>query len=191
MLGEDFNYESGKSEVQSKSTGFKLSCSSRSNLNVDVYRIDMDTTKLSEKIRSGEWGAFYRVSADNLKHIIDAPWSLLDSWKVNLNYGGFVFRTRGGATSQPYEDERRTSYYMPGTVLDQKTMMLDNLKIWTDKPVQSNVPYDEPARFTIKLSNESEFPSRVTKALHLFRNDDGLVHNSRFTRFLRQLDHGR
>ena len=172
MLGEDFNYESGKSEVQSKSTGFKLSCSSRSNLNVDVYRIDMDTTKLSEKIRSGEWGAFYRVSADNLKHIIDAPWSLLDSWKVNLNYGGFVFRTRGGATSQPYEDERRTSYYMPGTVLDQKTMMLDNLKIWTDKPVQSNVPYDEPARFTIKLSNESEFPSRVTKALHLFRNDD-------------------
>jgi hypothetical protein len=36
MLGEDFNYESGKSEVQSKSTGFKLSCSSRSNLNVDV-----------------------------------------------------------------------------------------------------------------------------------------------------------
>ena len=172
MLGEDFNYESGKSEVQSKSTGFKLSCSSRSNLNVDVYRIDMDTTKLSEKVRSGEWGAFYRVSADNLKHIIDAPWSLLDSWKVNLNYGGFVFRTRGGATSQPYEDERRTSYYMPGTVLDQKTMMLDNLKIWTDKPVQSNVPYDEPARFTIKLSNESEFPSRVTKALHLFRNDD-------------------
>lgn len=172
MLGEDFNYESGKSEVQSKSTGFKLSCSSRSNLNVDVYRIDMDTTKLSEKIRSGEWGAFYRVSADNLKHIIDAPWSLLDSWKVNLNYGGFVFRTRGGATSQPYEDERRTSYYMPGTVLDQKTMMLDNLKIWTDKPVQSNVPYDEPARFTIKLSNESEFPSRVTKALRLFRNDD-------------------
>ena len=177
MIGFKYDYMSDGDKEESKSTGFTLRCSTRSNLNVDVYRIAQDTTLLARQIRDGEWGAFYRLSEEALKMIINAPYSRLQNWKTDLSYGSFAFRTRGGATSQPYEDERVTRYYMPGTVLDQKTMPLDNLKIWTDQHVVSNVPYDEPARFTIKVSNESEFPERVTKELLLYleeaMNKDG------------------
>ena len=177
MVGFKSDYMSEGGEGVSKSTGFTLRCSTRSNLNVDVYRIAADTTLLSQKVRDGEWGAFYKLSGETLKSIIDGKDSRLQYWSADLNYGSFVFRTRGGATSQPYEEERTTQYYMPGTVLDQKTMPLDNLKIWTDQHVVSNVPYDEPARFTIKVSNESEFPARVTRELLLYleeaMNKDG------------------
>ena len=177
MIGFKFDYMSEGGKEESKSTGFTLRCSTRSNLNVDVYRIVQDTTLLAQQIRNGEWGAFYKLSGETLKSIIDGNYSRLQNWTADLNYGSFAFRTRGGATSQPYEDERLTKYYMPGTVLDQKTMPLDNLKIWTDQHVVSNVPYDEPARYTIKISNESEFPERVTKELLLYleesMNKDG------------------
>ena len=177
MVGFKYEYMTGDGKEESKSTGFTLRCSTRSNLNVDVYRIAQDTTQLAKQVKDGEWGTFYKLSGKTLKEIINAPYSQLDAWKVDLDYGSFAFRTLGGATSQPYEDERLTRYYMPGTVLDQKTMPLDNLKIWTDQHVVSNVPYDEPARYTIKVSNESEFPDRVTKELLLYleeaMNKDG------------------
>ena len=177
MVGFKFDYMSEGGKEESKSTGFTLRCSTRSNLNVDVYRIVQDTTQLAQQIRKGEWGAFYKLSGETLKSIINGNYSRLQNWAADLNYGSFAFRTRGGATSQPYEEERVTHYYMPGTVLDQQTMPLDNLKIWTDQHVVSNVPYDEPARFTIKVSNESEFPDRVTKELLLYleeaMNKDG------------------
>ncbi len=168
MIGFKYDYMSEGGKEESKSTGFTLRCSTRSNLNVDVYRIAVDTTQLAQQIKNGEWGAYYKLSGETLKKIIDGDYSRLQNWAADLNYGSFAFRTRGGATSQPYEEERLTQYYMPGTVLDEKTMPLDNLKIWTDQHIVSNVPYDEPARFTIKVSNESEFPSRVTKELLLY-----------------------
>ena len=80
-------------------------------------------------------------------------------------YRSLVYRTRGGATCRPYEDERKTIYYQPGTVLDEKTIAIDNPRIWTDQASVSNVPFDEPARFTIYLANESEIPALATTVL--------------------------
>ena len=102
MVGFKSDYMSEGGEGVSKSTGFTLRCSTRSNLNVDVYRIAADTTLLSQKVRDGEWGAFYKLSGETLKSIIDGKDSRLQYWSADLNYGSFVFRTRGGATSQPY-----------------------------------------------------------------------------------------
>lgn len=71
-------------------------------------------------------------------------------------YSSFVFRTKGGETSCPYEGERVTLFYNPGTVLDAATMRMENPMISADKYVLENVPSGEPARFTIYVKNESE-----------------------------------
>lgn len=71
-------------------------------------------------------------------------------------YGSFVFRTRGGATSCPYEGELLTEYYNPGTQLNAPTLRIENPKISTEKPVVSNVPSDQAATFVLNLYNESE-----------------------------------
>ena len=68
-------------------------------------------------------------------------------------YGNFIFVTNGGATVAPWEDERKTKFYQPGTVHDQKTVKIDQLRIWAEQSIVSNVPYGEPARFTIYMCN--------------------------------------
>ncbi|MCL2072421.1 MAG: T9SS type A sorting domain-containing protein [Marinilabiliaceae bacterium] len=72
--------------------------------------------------------------------------------------GTFAFKTRGGRTSCPYEDELRTKYYQPGVhVLNEATMQIEVPKIRVDSsPVVLNVPDNREAIFTLALENESE-----------------------------------
>lgn len=79
----------------------------------------------------------------------------LDEYK-GKQFGSFVFRTKGGATSCPYEGELLTEYYNPGTRLNAATLRIENPKISTEKPVVSNVPSDQAAKFVLNLYNESE-----------------------------------
>ena len=74
---------------------------------------------------------------------------------------GFVFRTRGGATCNPWEDQRTTMIYEPGQVLDQRTLKINNPKIRIDKQSVSGVSVNDAARFTVYLANESEKPEAV------------------------------
>ena len=86
-----------------------------------------------------------------------------------LNYASsFVYRTRGGATAQPWEDERKALFYNTGTVLDERTKKIENPKIKLDKQSISGVNHDEPARFTVFLTNESEQPEAVTGPLEFY-----------------------
>lgn len=76
-------------------------------------------------------------------------------------YPAFIFRTKGGATSCPYEGERVTQYYNPGTQLDAPTMVVERPAITADIYTLDNVPSGEPARFTVYMSNESEVDESV------------------------------
>ena len=78
----------------------------------------------------------------------------LSDWEVDIPT--FVFRTRGGQTSCPYEDEVVTQYYNPGTIIMEQTMMVEDPKIQVAQPIQNNVPASIPAVFTLTLSNESD-----------------------------------
>ncbi len=80
----------------------------------------------------------------------------LGTYIKGKQYGSFVFRTRGGATSCPYEGELLTEYYNPGTQLNAPTLRIENPKISAEKPVVSNVPSDQAATFVLNLYNESE-----------------------------------
>ena len=67
-----------------------------------------------------------------------------------------IFRTRAGQTRCPYEPERVTKYYKPGTVLDYATMKLDNPHIYIPEQNIVDVPAGQTANLKINLTNESE-----------------------------------
>ncbi len=148
------------SESYSKKTGFTLSAASKSSLTVDVYRTAGRYYSLDENAN-----AFSSLTLDMLDkvrygHLTPPMLTYLpDTVKV---YSNFVFRTVGGVTCQPYEGQRVTKWYLPGTELDVATIAADKPRIWIDEPVQSNVPFDQPARFTLHIANETDYPDRAT-----------------------------
>ena len=190
----DYNYNYGKSEGQSKKAGFTLSLSSKSNLLVDVYRSRLNDGDLKKKVEDLKAKGykdedinkiFFQLPTDKYIEYVTRGGNPGTDYGVagSLNgvcsyvegtptqYRSFVYRTRGGATNQPYEDERKTKYVAPGVVLDEKTIEIDRLRIWADQASVSNVPYDEPARFTVHMANESELPAQCTEEFTYMLSD--------------------
>lgn len=179
LFGFDFNYENGKSTEYTKETGFTLSCSRQSSLTVGVYKThdtlsEDDIKKLAEL---GDMNVYYKHVEDNLKMIYNGrpgssnTTSYIETLNSVPRYRNFVFRTLAGATASPWEEERRTIFYSPGAILDQSTRQINKLRIWAKEPSVSNVPYGEPARFTIYFTNESDMPERITPAMNLYAED--------------------
>ncbi|MBO4753949.1 MAG: hypothetical protein J5543_05095 [Bacteroidales bacterium] len=67
---------------------------------------------------------------------------------------GPIFRTRGGVTSSPYEDQVVTKYYNKGTVISEATVPVDAPHLTFDKYSVSNVPNGLKAHFTMHLQND-------------------------------------
>ena len=86
---------------------------------------------------------------------------------------GFVFRTRGGATQNPWEDQRTTKFYETGRELDARTLKIVNPKIRLDKQDVSGVSINDAAHFKVYVSNESEKPEATEglTVLQLFSVD--------------------
>jgi len=78
-------------------------------------------------------------------------------------YGnGPVFITRGGQSSCPYEGEDLSKYYEPGQhTLNYATMRIEVPEISAVENSAINVPEDQPAMFTLKISNLSEADADV------------------------------
>ncbi len=153
------------SETNSKKFGFTLGLASKSSLIVDAYRTGsaytIDTTA----------NAFNKISYEMMEKVRNGSLGSNPTTYMGYNekvYSSFVFRTRGGVTCQPYEDERTTKWYQPGTVLDVATVPVDKPRIWIDEPVKSNVPFGEPARFKLHFANESDYPEQATYVFNYF-----------------------
>lgn len=72
-------------------------------------------------------------------------------------FSTFIFKTRGGATSCPYEGEYKTRYYEPGQhVIDEATVQMEVPEITVEKDFIENVPSGKSAYFTLYLRNNSE-----------------------------------
>ena len=173
VFGFDFNYNNGVDSTYTKTVGFTMACSRRSNLSVAVYHENpQDEAYFKELNETGSWdGVYFTHVEENLKEISRGIGSYIVNRSVVPRCRNLVFRTLGGATASPWEDEVRTIFYNKGTILDQKTMEIDKLRIWAKEASVSNVPYGEPARFTIYMTNESEFPDRVTRDLKYYLED--------------------
>ena len=53
-------------------------------------------------------------------------------------------------------------------MLDAATIAADKPRIWIDEPVVSNVPFDQPARFTLHMANESDYPERASLVFNYY-----------------------
>ena len=159
VIMANFNDKYTSSETHSKKTGFTLSASSKSSLTVDVYRTETQFTYDKNQ------NTFYNLTDEYLDKVRSGKIGTSGlSWVQDTTavFSNFVFRTVGGVTCEPYEKERVTKWFQPGTVIDVATVPADKPRIWIDEPVVSNVPMDQPARFTLHMANESEYPERAS-----------------------------
>ena len=170
ILDGSYTDKFGENESNSKKIGFTLSTSSKSSLTVDVYRTE--TYYTIDTLSYNGLNTFNKISFEILekvrKGLLPQPWMSYVPGNGTKVYSSFVFRTIGGVTCQPYEKERVTKWYQPGTVIDVATIPADKPHIWIDEPVVSNVPYGEPARFVVHMANETDYPERATMQFHYF-----------------------
>lgn len=130
-------------------------------ISVDVYH---------ERGWSSDWEK-YEVGQDI---DIDVDTSVV---KDKDYYSSFVFITRGGATSCPYEKAYVTKYYQPGTEIGASTMQLEVPSIGIENDFVENVPSGEEAFFTLYLRNNSETSEDQWFDLRLIdaSNPDGAI----------------
>jgi len=157
-----------ESSSYSRTESFTVSMDKRSHLDFDVYR----ATSLSDPLPDyGSDDIF--LSQDFWKQRSYVNAYLDREFKTSdFRYPtSFVYRTRGGATCRPWEGERKTLFNSAGTVLDVRTKKIENPQIKMDKQSLSGVPYGEPARFKLYITNESEQPEAAYIYFDLYQVD--------------------
>ena len=166
-------YGSGKQYIRKES--FTIEPDVLSHLNVDVYRASLPDLGEEEEEEEEEFELIPDDPSSRIndnsdlvtiftsdkfkkeqKHILKQ----FEQEVIQMIAGpqGFVYRTRGGATCNPWEDERTTLIYEAGQLLDQRTLKINNPKIRLDKQSVSGVSVNDAARFKVYLANESEKP---------------------------------
>ncbi len=164
-LSYDVKPEWETTNSYSRKESFSISMDLKSHLSVDVYRVKNQPPKdlangALDVCTSDNFYDQVSYNEDYLKRHLDMD---------DLQYSrGFVYRTRGGATCRPWEDERRTLFYQQGRLLDEATKKIENPGIKLDKQSISGVPHSEPARFKIYLTNESQQPENTYDYYHLY-----------------------
>ena len=168
VFSYDITAKNTQQTTYSRKESFTIGMDKKSHLDFDVYRVSNASDGLSGRGVNDVFlnNAFYTQAAANKKY-------LERDLKLE-NYvtpHSFVYRTIAGATLRPYEGERKTQLYKTGTVLDERTKKIENPQIKMDKQSISGVPFGEPARFKLYLTNESEQPEAVYNYFDLYQVD--------------------
>lgn len=137
ILNFDMVVDPSHGDSHKKNTGFTLKAddSSYGHLDVSVYRV--------EDKRSG-----FNDDPDDTMDETDAD--------DDYVYGSYVYYLNGGASRCPWEGPDSTRFYTPKVPLSAGTLKLENPRLDIDVHERSNVPVDQAAVFTIRLSNEGE-----------------------------------
>ena len=169
VIGADVSAKS-----YNRTESFTIITGANNHLNVDVYRVKSASSDSKEKVDPR--GIYTNNNFNSFSNLVNTYLNKESKMDLNndgeiLELGGsrsFVFRTRGGATADPWEGERRTHFYEAGTVLDERTLKIDNPKIWLDKQSVSGVSINDAARFKVFIANESEKPE-ATDGLSVYQ----------------------
>ena len=168
-----------------RTESFTIATDPMSRLNVDVYRVKplfANSGTESHNMINPRYTITDSVGVTNIftNYQFDKMYDLVEDFvgKTVKEEGisgprGFVFRTRGGATQNPWEDQRVTNFYESGRELDARTLKIVNPKIRLDKQSVSGVSVNDAAHFTVYVSNESEKPEATENqtVLQLFAAD--------------------
>ena len=108
-------------------------------------------------------GTRHKASSDSESKVAAFSFNLVESGDDALSVDvykspySYIFRTRAGQTSAPFEDEEYTKYFEPGKhKLHEKTMQIEVPDIEVEVPVVSNITSGSTASYTLKLMNKSE-----------------------------------
>ena len=145
-----------ETRAYNRTESFTIATDPASHLNVDVYRVKTQVNEDEEFVSAKDVFTNYNFNTLNndMEYYIGKTLKKQDI----LSPRSFVFRTRGGSTQNPWEDQRVTKVYNPGTVLDARTLKIVNPKIRLDKQSVSGVAIDDAAKFTVYVGNDSEKP---------------------------------
>ena len=155
-----------ESASYNRKESFTIGMDKKSHIDFDVYRVSTASQGLSG------YGVQDVFVGNNFFQQVDYDYDYLKRELELENYRttrSFVYRTRGGATCRPWEGERQTLFYNPGTVMDERTKKIENPVIRMDKQSLSGVPFDEPARFKLYLTNESEQPEAAYNYFDIYQ----------------------
>ena len=158
-----------ESKTFNRTESFEVSMDKRSHLDFDVYRVSSVSEHVAGPLSEEDVfvGSNFWDQVDYNNEYLDREFKT-KSFRYPMS---FVYRTRGGATCRPWEDERRTKFSRSGTVLDVRTKKIENPIIKIDKQSVSGVPYGEPARFKLYITNESEQPEATYIYFDLYQAD--------------------
>lgn len=130
--------ENGESTGASKTTGYVLSLDPLEHLTFSVYKSLTDDFNAQSKDTRYEAHDF---NSDN---------------KNKYLFGSLMYSTIGGATKCPWEPADSTYFYNPGTPLNAATRKIENPQLVINRHDISNVPHDQPAKFTLTMWNETD-----------------------------------
>ncbi|MBR4533939.1 MAG: hypothetical protein IKO85_05290 [Bacteroidaceae bacterium] len=156
---------SGESKSFSRKESFSIVMDKRSHLNFDLYRVQTDAASVQA---AGLLDVFTNQNFYDGVEYVEEHLRRGNSLPDIRYSRGYVYRTRGGATCNPWEDERRTLFYDEGRILDERTKKIQNPKITLDRQSVSGVAVGDPARFKVYLANDSELPEASTGSLCLY-----------------------
>ncbi len=166
--------KNSESRKYNRKESFTIKMDKKSHMDFDVYYAtpldSRDDTSVDSKTDIFVEENFLN-SVDYVEYFLDRDVGSNDIVHDMVKPRGFIYRTRGGATCRPWEDERKTIFYRHGTVLDERTKKIENPVIKMDKQSVSGVPIDQPARFKLYLTNDSEEPEAVYNYFNILMNE--------------------
>lgn len=130
------NYDKNNAKTVTKNCGFSLNSDNMGDLTVAVYRARTDSV----------WRDTTAVTRDKVGVPSNDP---------DLLYGSYVFYTVAGSTYCPHEDEQKTAFYNPGTLISNETQWVCKPEMTIDTYEQSAVMPDKRAVFHVTLMNNS------------------------------------
>ena len=129
----------------------------------DHNTTDATTRKFSYTIKPNE--------ADRLT--VDIYNIMEEGDKIEGPWGSPIFVTRAGVTHDPYEGEKKTLFYQPGTTIMTATMQMEKPSISVKVDHLTGLEPGSPATFEVHLRNESESNDTV-KYLFSLKGQDSV-----------------
>ena len=128
-----------------------------------VAGFDFNNLGWETEISTETGGTRHKSTSDATSEVTGFTFNLVESGDDALSVDvyksaySYIFRTRAGQTSAPYEGEERTQFYQPGKhVLHEATMQIEVPDIEVEVATISNLASGSAANFTLLLSNKSE-----------------------------------
>ncbi len=165
VLEYDVKDTSGETNSYSRKESFHIAMDKKSHLNFDVFHAKTHDD-VSET--AAAFDVFTNNNFNNMVEYTDPYLRRNLDMKKAIYSRGFVYRTRGGATCNPWESDRHSMFYQEGSILDERTKKICNPKITLDRQSISGVAVGDPARFKVYLTNDSEMPEAATGSLSIF-----------------------